>query len=205
MAWAAGDPAGAAQTARVTAEVLPLPHPATAHHGRRTATRIAVGVLAAAALVLGGLALRTAATSDEDSITTVAQLDGALGITAAGSRELDHVPDAVLQAALDREAGDTTSIRTSGVPVGSTQRFGVVFTATDRAAAERLTTLLSRATRFTVALTAPSSTDPHWTVGAITPKATLTIPLAHQLTERMSEAAARAAGTTFDGWRVVGR
>jgi hypothetical protein len=201
MAWGAREPVGAAQTSRVTADVLPLPHRTRLR--RRTVTRITVGVLAVTALALGGLALRSAATSDEDSTTTVAQLDGALGITAAGSRELDRVPDAVLQAALDREAGDTAVIRTSGVPVGSAHRLGVAFRATDRASAERLTTLLTRATRFTVGLAAPSATDPHWTVGGITPKATLTIPLAHQLTERMSEAAARVGGTTFGGWRVV--
>jgi hypothetical protein len=204
MAWGAGGATGAAQTARVTADALPVPR-RTTRLGRRTATRATAGALAAAALVLGGLALRSVATADEDSTTTVAQLDGALGVTAAGSRELDRVPDAVLQAALDREAGDAAAIRTSGVPVGSAQRFGVVFAATDRPTAERLTTLLTRATRFTVALAAPSSTDPHWTVGGITPRAPLTIPLAHQLTERMSEAAARVAGTTFDGWRVVTR
>lgn len=204
MAWGAGEAAGAAQTSRVTADVLPLPR-STARLGRLTVTRITVGALAVAALVLGGLAVRTAATSDEDYTTTVAQLDGALGITAAGSRDLDRVPDAVLQAALDREAGDSTAIRTSGVPVGSVQRLGVVFTATDRASAERLTTLLTRATRFTVGFAAPSRADAHWTVGGITPKAPLTIPLAHQLTERMSEAAGLAGGTTFDGWRVVTR
>lgn len=204
MAWVVGEATGAAQTARVTADVLPLPR-STTHLGRRTVTRVAVGALAVGALVLGGLALRSAASSDEDSMTTVAQLDGALGITAAGSRELDRVPDRVLQAALDREAGDSAAIRTSGVPVGSRQRLGVAFTATDRSSAGRLTALLTRATRFTVALTAPSSTDPHWTVGAITPQTALTIPLAHQLTERMSEAAARSGGAAFDGWRVVTR
>ncbi len=203
MAWGAGEGTGAAQTARVTADVLPLPRPR--RRGRRTATRITVGAVAVAALALGGLALRSAAVSDEDSTTTVAQLDGALGITTAGSRELDQVPDAVLQAALDREAGDTTAVRTSGAPLGSTQRLGVGFTATDGASAERLTTLLTRATRFTVALAAPTATAPHWTVGGITPKAPLTIPVAHQLTERMSEAAARVGGTTFEGWRVVTR
>ena len=110
---------GAAQTARVTTDVLPQPRE-TPRLGRRTVTRITVGALAVGVLVLGGLALRSGAGSDEDSTTTVAQLDGALGITAVGSRELDRVPDAVLQTALDREAGDSAAIRASGVPVGST-------------------------------------------------------------------------------------
>ena len=188
----------------MTTDVLPLPRETT-RLGRRTVTRITVGALAVGVLVLGGLALRSGAGSDEDSTTTVAQLDGALGITAVGSRELDRVPDAVLQTALDREAGDSAAIWASGVPVGSTQRLGVAFTATDRASAERLTTVLTRATRFAVGLAAPTATEPHWTVGGIPPPAALTIPLAHQLTERMCEAAARAGGARFDGWRIVPR
>lgn len=203
MAWGGGDGSAAAQTARVTAEAaLPLPRP-TIDRSRRTVTRIAVGALAAGVLVVGGVALRTAATANEDSTMTVAQLDDALGVTAAGTGELDRAPGAVLQAALDREAGDAAVLRASGVPVGTDQRLGVVFTTSDRAAAERLTDLLSGATRFTVARTGPTSTDPHWTVGGITPEVPLTVQMAHQLTERMSEAAWRAGGATFSGWRVV--
>lgn len=205
MAWGGGDGSAAAQTARVTAQAaLPLPRP-TIGRSRRTGTRIAVGALTAGVLVFGGAALRTAAVADDDSTLTVAQLDDALGVTAAGTRELDLAPGAVLQAALDREAGDAAVLRASGVAVGTDQRLGVVFTTSDRAAAERLTALLSDATRFTAAMSGPTSTDPRWTVGAITPEVPLTVPMAHQLTERMSEAAWRAGGATFTGWRVISR
>ena len=205
VAWGGGDGSGAAQTARVTAQAaLPLPRP-TSERSKRAVTRVAVGALAACALVVGGVALRSVATSDGDTTLTVAQLDDSLGITAAGSRELDTAPAAALQAALDREAGDFAALHATGVRIGSEQRFGVVFTAPDRATADRLTALLDRTTRFTVALTAPTSADPHWTVGGITPAARVAVPLAHQLTERMTEAAWRAGGATFSGWRILGR
>jgi hypothetical protein len=154
---------------------------------------------------VGGVALRSVATSDGDTTLTVAQLDDSLGITAAGSRELDTAPASVLQAALDREAGDFAALRATGVRTGSEQRFGVVFTTADRATAVHLTALLDRTTRFTVGLTAPTSADPHWTVGGITPTTRATVPLAHQLTERMTEAAWRAGDATFSGWRILGR
>jgi hypothetical protein len=205
MAWGGGDGSAAAQTARVTAEAaLPLPR-TTTDRRRRTAARIAVGVLAAGVLVVGGVALRTAATVDDDATMTVAQLDDALGVTAAGTRVLDRAPGTVLQAALDREAGDAAALRASGAPAGTDQRLGVVFTTSDRAGAERLTALLRDATRFTVAMSGPTSADPRWTVGGITREVPLTVQMAHQLTERMSEAAWRAGGATFTGWRVVSR
>ncbi|HEV7624115.1 MAG TPA: hypothetical protein VGO26_08270 [Amnibacterium sp.] len=205
MAWGARDGNGAAQTARVIAEAAPpLPRPTTAQ-GRRTATRILLGTLAAGALVLGGIALRTAAASDEASTMTVAQLDDALGITAAGSRELDRAPGPVLQAALDRQAGDSAALGASGVPVGSDQRLGVAFRTSGRAPADRLTALLARTTRFTVVVAAPTSADPQWTVSAITPRAPITVPITHQLTERMIEVAWRAGDAAFTGWRVAGR
>jgi hypothetical protein len=166
--------------------------------------RLAVGALAVTVLVLGGVALRTAAAADDDSTMTVAQLDDSLGIRANGSRELDQAPVAVLQAALDREVGDAARLAASGAAVGSEQHLGVAFTTTSRAGAERLVLLLQRTTRFTVALSAPTAGQPRWTVGGITPAAPVTVPIAHQLTERMSEAAWRAGGATFSGWRVLG-
>lgn len=194
-----------AQTARVTAEAA-LPRPRTTPtRSRKAVTRIATAALGAAVLVVGGLALHAAAAPDQDTSMTVAELDATLSITSTGSRELDRVPTSVEQSALAREAGDFDVLQASGAPMGSQQRFGVTFSAGGRDAAQRLVDLLERTTGFTVALTAPTPGQPHWTVGGITPRAPLTVPVAHQLTERMSEAAWSVGDVTFGGWRVVSR
>ncbi|MGN6741943.1 MAG: hypothetical protein ACTHJL_01415 [Amnibacterium sp.] len=183
-----------------------LPAPRTTPAGlRKAVTRTAIGALGAAVLVLGGLALHAAAAPDEDSTMTVAELDSSLSITAAGSRELDRVPSSVEQSVLPKEAHDVDVVRASGAAIGSSQRLGVLFTATDRAAAERLAGLLERTTGFTVAVAAPAAAEPRWTVAGITPRVPLTIDLAHQLTERMSEAAWASGNAHFSDWRVVSR
>ncbi len=168
------------------------------------ARKVGIGALTAGVLLLGGLALHATATPDDDATLTVAELDSAIGITPAGSLQLDRAPDSVQQTALDREAGDWHALQASGLPAGSVQRIGVTFAATDRAAAERLAAVLDRATDFTVAVTAPSG-DAAWTVGGVTPLTPLTVTVTHQLTERMSEAAWTASGPTFTGWHVVSR
>lgn len=195
---------GRAQTSRVTAEAA-LPRAGELTGGaRRTARRVGIGSLAAGVLLLGGVALHSTATPDADATMTVAELDSTIGITPAGSIQLDRAPDSVMQNALDREAGDWRGVQASGLPAGSVQRIGLSFTTTDRAAAERLAGVLGHATDFTVAVTAPSG-ETAWTVGAVTPLAPLTVAVTHQLTERMSEAAWAASGATFTGWHVVGR
>jgi hypothetical protein len=194
-----------AQTARVTADAV-LPRPGgLSSRARATATKAAIGALAAGVLVLGGVALHAAGRGDADSSMTVAELDATLGITPAGSRVFDRAPDAVLQSALDRETGDSAGLRASGLPLGTAERFGVTFTAADRAGADHLAALLGRTTGFTVAVAAPTARGAHWSVGAITAKAPLTVAVVHQLTERMTEAAWRSGGVRFEAWRVVSR
>lgn len=205
MAWGRDDRGGRAQTARVTAHAT-FPAPRMTPPGmRKAATRIAIATLGAAALVVAGLALHAAGTADQGSTMTVAELDRSLSVTPAGSRTFDRAPSSVLENALDREAGDAAVVRASGMPIGSQQRLGVTFTAADRAAAERLAGLLSDTTGFTVAVAPPAHGQPQWSVGGITPRAPLTVPVAHQLTERMSEAAWAGGHVRFGGWRVVTR
>ncbi|HEY8317727.1 MAG TPA: hypothetical protein VIG76_02755 [Amnibacterium sp.] len=171
---------------------------------RRTARRVGIGALTAGVLLLGGVALHSTVTSDVDTTMTVAELDATIGITPAGSLQLDRAPASVQRSALDRETGDWRALQASGLPAGSAQRIGVMFTTTDRAAADRLAGVLDRATDFTVVVSAPSE-GPAWNVGAVTAQVPLTVTVAHQLTERMTEAAWAASSATFAGWHVVTR
>ena len=195
---------GEAQTARVTAEAA-LPRAGDlSGSARRTARRVGIGALAAGVLLLGGVALHSTVTPQDDASMTVAELDATIGITPGGSLQLDRAPDSVQRLALERETGDWRALQASGLAAGSVQRIGVSFTATDRAAADRLAGVLDRATDFTVVVSAPSDGSA-WNVGGVTPRVPLTVTVAHQLTERMSQAAWAASGATFAGWHVITR
>src|SRR4051794_30989595 len=208
MAWGTDSAVPGAQTARVTASAALHRIERSIHLSRRTLLR-ALAATAGAVLVAGALvALHDAAAADVDATATVAELDAALGVTPAGSRELDQAPESVVRTALAREANDATALQAAiadGVPAASEQRLGVTFTMASKAAAERLAAYLDERTAFTVAVAAPYTGQPRWSVGGITPRAALTVPVLHQLTERMIEAGWGAGGGDFQGWRVVSR
>src|SRR5579875_2343527 len=105
-AWGPDDMDERAQTARVTAEAALPATGAVPATTRRTVRRAALASLGLGALVLAGVALHSAGAADADSTSTVAELDASLGVTTDGARQLDQVPSAVLQRALDRETGD---------------------------------------------------------------------------------------------------